>query len=179
MRDEELAELHVGLIARSPEAAVAFEAAMRPFVLGYLRKRGLSDEDADEVWNDAFLVAIQRAPTVIPIGIGLRRFVITVAHNRWVDKVRQAHRYPRTSIEEADKQDPGRAARLNDAQVAAVQDCLERAKPIYAAVMEMASRELTAQEIGQILDITKSNASKLRQRARTWFAECLKGVIDE
>lgn len=177
MRDEELARLHVGLIARDPEALATFEAAMRPLVRGMLRNKGLGDEDADEVWNDAFLVAIERAPGVEPLGLGLRRLVLTVAHHRGVDRIRREAHFPTTSIEQAEGREPDRAAPLDEVKAAAVRRCVDEAKPLFAAVMEMTSRGLTAREIGVILDLTEANAAKIRSRARAWFAECLKGVI--
>ena len=70
MRDEELAKVHVGVIARDPDALIAFESAVRPLVRGMLRNKRLGYEDADEVWNDAFLVAIEQASTVTPLGVG-------------------------------------------------------------------------------------------------------------
>ena len=61
--------------------------------------------------------------------------------------------------------------------MAEVQQCVAQAKPLHVQVIEMASRGLTSREISLVLDITEANAAKLRQRARLWFAECLKGVI--
>ena len=155
MREEDLAALHVGVIARDPAALTAFEAAVRPLVRGMLRNKGLSDEDADEFWNDAFLVAVERAAAVEPLGIGLRRLALTVAYRRAVDRIRQEVHYPRASIEEAEGQDSGRPIPLSEAAVAEVRRCLDEAKPLHSQVIEMASRGLTAREIGLFLDVTE------------------------
>ncbi len=177
MQAEDLAEIHIGVIARDADALVAFESAIRPLVRGMLRHMRLGDEDADEVWNDAFLVAIEQAATVTPLGLGLRRLAVTVAQRRAIDVIRKQSRHPQATIESADSHDPGRPIPLDEATAGAVRGCVERAKPLHAQVIEMASRGLTAREISVVLDISEANAAKLRQRARTWFAQCLEGVI--
>lgn len=177
MRDEELAKVHVGVIARDPDALIAFESAVRPLVRGMLRNKRLGYEDADEVWNDAFLVAIEQASTVTPLGVGLRRLALAVAHRRAVDLIRKRSRYPQSPIEDAEGREAGHPIPLDEATVDAVRECIERAKPVHVRVTEMVSRGLTAREISLVLDISEANAAKLRQRSRKWFAECLKGVI--
>lgn len=178
MHDEDLARLHVGLIARDGAALVSFEATMRPVVRGMLRRNGLSDDDADEVWNDAFLEAIERAPTIEPVGVGLRRFVLAVAHNRGVDRIRAAVRSRSASLEVAERPVATHLSQPNEALAAAIRGCLAELKPLHAAVIEMASRGLAASEIALILDISEANAAKIRGRARARMAECLKGVIE-
>jgi DNA-directed RNA polymerase specialized sigma24 family protein len=180
MRDEELARVHVGVIVRDPDALAAFESAVRPLVRGMLRNMRLAAEDTDEIWNDAFLVTVEMAPTVEPLGVGLRRLALTVAHRRAVDRIRQHVRFPRTSIEEAEgRRDAGSPLAIHETKASAVRRCIDQARPLHAAVMEMASRGLTAREISLVLNITEANAAKVRQRARAWFAECLKGVIPD
>jgi DNA-directed RNA polymerase specialized sigma24 family protein len=177
MRDHELAYLHLGLIVRDPDAFVAFEAALRPLARGMLRKLGLTNEDADEVWNDAFLIAIEHAETWKPLGAGLRRMTLTVAHRRGVDRIRREVRMPRVPIEVADVGGQSRDIPLVEATLKALRGCVDRAPGLFARVMEMASRGLTAKEIGRVLDMSEANAAKIRQRARVWFADCLEGVI--
>jgi DNA-directed RNA polymerase specialized sigma24 family protein len=177
MGNEDLAAVHVGVIARDPDALVAFESAVRPLVRGMLRHMRLGNEDADEVWNDAFLVAIEQAPSVTPLGVGLRRLAVTVAQRRGIDVIRKRSRHPQTTIEAAEGIYVGLGIPLDEATAGAVRGCVERAKPLHAQVIEMASRGLTAREISVVLDTSEANAAKLRQRARAWFAECLKGVI--
>lgn len=64
MTDDDLARLHVRIIAGDPDAYAAFEVAIRPLALGLLRARGVSEADADEAWNTAFLVAIDQARSI-------------------------------------------------------------------------------------------------------------------
>jgi len=179
MRDEALPEIHVGVIAGDPVALAAFEAAVRPMVRGMLRSMRLTAEDADEIWNDAFLVAVQRAADVTPLGVPLRQLALVVARRRAVDRIRRDARYPRAPVEAAEGRQCIRVAALAEHKVEAVRDCLDAAKPIHREVVEMTSRGLTGREIAAILDVSEANAAKLRQRARAWFADCLKGVIDD
>ena len=80
MTDDELTNLHIRIIAGDNTALPEFEAAMRPSGPRYLRRKGLSDEDADEVWNDTFLIGIGRASSLEPVG------------GRWPPEVRSSRR---------------------------------------------------------------------------------------
>ncbi len=110
MTDDELTNLHIRIIAGDNTALPEFEAAMRPLVRGYLRRKGLSDEDADEVWNDTFLIGIGAGVVLEPVGVGLRKFVLRVAHNAAVDRIRWAVAHPEAPLENAESQtSPGRS----------------------------------------------------------------------
>lgn len=179
MRDEELAEIHVGVIAGDAAALAAFESAVRPIVRGMLRSMRLAAEDADEIWNDAFLVTVQRAAEITPLGVPLRQLALVVARRRAIDRIRREARYPRAPVEAAEGGQTARTAPVDEHKAAVVQDCVHAARHIHREVMEMTSRGLTGSEIATILDLSEANAAKLRQRARAWFADCLKGVIDD
>jgi RNA polymerase sigma factor (sigma-70 family) len=179
MNDDELADLHVRIIAGDPESHAAFEAAMRPRILGLLRVLRLTDADADEVWNDAFLAAINRAPSIEPVGIGLRRFVLEVAHNKAVDLIRRAAARPILPLDVVEADPPVSTPVGDPRKEARVRSCLENARPAYADVMEMTSRGMTASEIATVLGKSEANVAKIRSRARAWFANCLKGILDE
>jgi DNA-directed RNA polymerase specialized sigma24 family protein len=177
MNDDELAELHLRLIAGDTSVLLAIQTALRGRVLGLLRTSGVADADAEEVWNDAFLAAIERAPTLEPLGIGLRRFLMRVARNRGVDRVRGAINRNEVELDPSDGQRSGRVTPMDPDRAAAVQRCVDAARPVYAAVMEMTARGLTASEIAVVLDKSEVSVAKTRERARRWFADCLSGVI--
>jgi DNA-directed RNA polymerase specialized sigma24 family protein len=178
MNDDELAELHLRLIAGDFSVLPSIQTALRGRVLGLLRISGVSDADADEVWNDAFLAAIDRAPTLEPLGIGLRRFVMRVARNRGIDRIRGAMSRNEVELDVTDGQKTGRVTPMDPDRAAAVQRCVEAARPVYAAVMEMTARGLTASEIAVVLDKSEAGVAKTRERARRWFADCLSGVVE-
>ena len=178
MNDDDLADLHLRIIAGDPDAFSAFEAAIRPRVYGLLLSKRFNEADVDEAWNDAFLTGIERAASIEPLGIGLRRFVVSVAYRRAVDLVRRSAARPDTPLDDADE---GRAplTPVSDPEKEVrVQGCVDAARPAYAAVMEMTARGMAASEMAAVLGKTEANAAKLRSRARVWFARCLEGVLD-
>lgn len=179
MNEADLADLHLRIIAGDPDGLAAFEAAMRPLVRGMLRRKGLPDEDADEVWNDAFLAGINRAPFIEPLGTGLRNFVLGVAHNKGVDLIRRAVARPDVPLDPALADPPPSRTASDQRKKERVRDCVQTARPAYAAVMEMAARGMTASEIAAVLGKSEASVAKQRSRAKAWFANCLKGILDE
>jgi RNA polymerase sigma factor (sigma-70 family) len=179
----DLVALHVGVIARDPDALAEFEQRLRPLVLGWLRSKGVQDADAGEIWNEAFLAVIDRAAQLGPLGASLRPFTMTVAHNLWVSRVRKATRLDEVALEaaaDAASADAGQAGvtSLSPAQLAHLERCLESARPAYRDVVEFAARGLATDEIAKIVQKTKANVQKLRQRGCAWLRSCLKGILD-
>lgn len=175
--------MHVGIIAGDIAAQQAFEAAVRPYALGIATRPGLSIDDAEEIWNDAFRVGLERAPTIVPLGRPLRAYVLSVAHAAAVDRVRARARRnasglegAETDIDELSISSGAMTTSLTDAVIGAITTCLESASPLHREVMTMTANGLTAREIARITDITEANAAKIRQRAREWFKNCLGGV---
>lgn len=184
MDDAGLKRLHVGIIAGELPAQVTFEREVRPYALGIATRRGLSLDDAEEIWNDAFRVGLERAPTITPHGSRLRAFVLSVVHSASVDLVRLRKRRNEVEFEGAQTEiDAISAMRresessLSQAILDALNRCLDTASAIHRDVITMASNSLTAREIASALAVTEANAAKIRQRARAWFARCLEGVV--
>jgi RNA polymerase sigma factor (sigma-70 family) len=174
MNSDDLERLHVGVIAQDPVALIDFEAALRPIVLGLVRHKGLSYEDADEVWNDAFLAAINRARTLTPLGAGLRAFTLHVAHMRAVDRIRVSTRRPATVPIDEQFPQPARSLEASDVELRTpLDDCLDQLPPDQRAVLEMTSRGLTASEIAEIIGKGEEAVAKARQRSRVRVAQCL------
>ena len=126
-----------------------------------MRRKGASDEDADEIWNDAFLAVIERAGTIEPLGLGLKPFALSVANRRWIDRVRVLTRMPTQSLPDDSSAPIPSTSPPDPGRMAAVEACSERARPSYREVLEMASRGLTAAEIAAILDMSEANAAKI------------------
>jgi RNA polymerase sigma factor (sigma-70 family) len=179
MTDDDLARLHVRIIAGDLDAYAAFEAAIRPLALGLLRARGVNEADADEVWNTAFLVVIERARSITPIGVGLRQFALGVVYRKGIDAIRRARSRKEVPIDERAGNPNSRVGPVDAAKAQRVRDCLGAARPIYAAVIEMTAQGLTAAEIALILGKSDGSVDKLRLRARAWFAQCLGNLGDE
>lgn len=179
--DDGLVALHVGVIARDPEALIAFEQSMRPRVMGWLRSKRVQDADADAIWNEAFLAVVDKAAGVKPLGGPLARYTMTVAHHLWVSRVRDAVRRDEVALEavaDVVVTKGGRGTELDLSQVERIDQCLGAARPTYRAVLEFESRGLATSEIGTILGKSDANVQKLRQRKRAWFRRCLGGIFD-
>ena len=180
MNDDLLKNLHTRILAGDSDAWPDFEAAMRPFVIGYLIGRLRLDEaDADEIWNDAFLEAVDRAATVEPLGTGLRSLVLTVARNKGVDRIRRAAARPTVPIGGMQEDSMAREIVIDARKAERVRRCTEAAPPGFTAVMEMTARGLPASEMATVLGKSEQAVAKMRSRARAWFRECLKGILDE
>jgi DNA-directed RNA polymerase specialized sigma24 family protein len=177
MNDNELADLHLRLLAGDAAALSELDGALRGPVLGLLRAVRVADADAEEVWNDAFVAMIEHAPTLEPLGLGLRRFILRAAHNRGIDRIRGAINRREVELTATDSSGAGHISPIDPERAAAVQRCLAAARPLYAAVIEMTARGLTAGEIAAVLDKSEAAVAKARERARKWFADCLSGVI--
>ena len=179
MTDAELAELHLRLLAGDAAVLSELDGALRGPVLGVLRAARVADADAEEVWNDAFLAMIEHAPTLEPLGVGLRRFILRAAHNRGIDRIRGAINRREVELTAAadSSGEPAHVSPMDPERAAAVKRCVAGARPLYAAVIEMTARGLTAGEIAAVLDKSEASVAKTRERARRWFADCLSGVI--
>ncbi|NUR07361.1 MAG: RNA polymerase sigma factor [Nocardioidaceae bacterium] len=79
-------------VAGEEGALAAVYAALSPKVLAYLRARGA--EDAEGLTNEVFLHVIRRLEGLVGGADGLRTFVFSVAHARFVDEVRRRARRP-------------------------------------------------------------------------------------
>lgn len=185
MNDHDLTRLQIGIIAGDPAAQVAFEAEIRPYALAIATRRGLPLEDAEEIWNDAFRVGLERAPSIMLPGRRLRAFMLSVVHAAAVDRVRLRRRRREADLEGAEPEiealatmhsAPPRSS-LSAAVATAVRGCVEGASELHRQVMTMAANSLTAREIATVLGITEPNAAKIRQRARAWFARCLEELV--
>jgi DNA-directed RNA polymerase specialized sigma24 family protein len=181
--NDALKRLHVGIIAGDQAAQVAFEAAVRPYALGIATRRGLPLEDAEEIWNDAFRLGLERASTIMPPG-RLRAFVLCVTHAASVDRLRLRVRSNEVEFGGAEPEidamsatQRASATSLSEAVVDALRRCLQTASALHCDVITMAANSLTAREIASALAMTDANAAKIRQRARAWFALCLEGVV--
>ena len=184
MDDAELKRLHVAIIAGDPVAQVEFEAAVRPYAFSIVRRRGLSIDDAQDLWNEAFQFGLEQAPTVTPVGRPLRAFILHVVHTKAVDLVRLRSRRGDVGLEAAEPALELAAARtrplvttISDVVATALNRCLEAASQIHRDVMTMMANGLPASEIAALLGLSEANAAKLRQRSRAWFKACLEGVI--
>lgn len=79
-------------VAGDADALTDVYAELSPKVLGYLRARGA--DDAEGLTNEVFLHVLHRLGGLVGGATGLRTFVFSVAHARYVDEVRRRARRP-------------------------------------------------------------------------------------
>jgi RNA polymerase sigma factor (sigma-70 family) len=72
---------------------------LSPIVLGYPRSHGVPDPEA--VTSDIFVSVLQRMDRLVGGVAGLRTFVMSVAHARYVDEARRRRRQPRAAAYDA------------------------------------------------------------------------------
>jgi RNA polymerase sigma-70 factor (ECF subfamily) len=72
---------------------------LAPIVLGYPRSHGVPDPEA--VTSDIFVSVLQRMDRLVGGVAGLRTFVMSVAHARYVDEARRRRRQPRAAAYDA------------------------------------------------------------------------------
>jgi RNA polymerase sigma-70 factor, ECF subfamily len=70
---------------------------LAPIVLGYLRSHGVPDPEA--VTSDVFVSVLQRMDRLVGGVGGLRTFVMSVAHARYVDEARRRRRQPQAAYD--------------------------------------------------------------------------------
>jgi RNA polymerase sigma-70 factor (ECF subfamily) len=69
---------------------------LAPAVLGYLRGRGA--RDAEDLTGDVFVKVTVGLPRFRGNQAALRRWIVTIAHNRLVDEIRHADRAKETNL---------------------------------------------------------------------------------
>lgn len=176
--EEALIGAHLAIIAGLGSGIASLDEILRGRVLRMLVHKGVHPDDAEEAWNDALLAAAEDAPDLLPLGLGLKKFAIRVAHRRGIDAMRRASSHPQTELPEELSSGFLAAPSIDEATARRVNDCLEAAPNDYAAVAEMASRGLAASEIAAVIDKNEANAAKIRSRALAWLRRCLEGLLD-
>ena len=176
--EEALIGAHLAIIAGLASGIASLDEILRARVLRMLVGKGVDRDDAEEAWNDALLAAARDAPDLVPLGLGLKKFAIKVAHRRGIDAMRRVSSRSQTDLPEELSSGTSAASSLDEATTRRVNDCLEAAPNDYAAVAEMASRGLAASEIAAVIDKTEANAAKIRSRALAWLRRCLEGLLD-
>jgi RNA polymerase sigma factor (sigma-70 family) len=94
------AGLHLGIIARQEEAIAAWEERYRRVMCASAARKGLPTGDAEDAFADTLLEVVLKAPDLLPLGEGLRRFAYTVFRNKVADQLRRRPVLPPTSLDD-------------------------------------------------------------------------------
>lgn len=189
------AELHVGILAGDQGAVARWHDRVAPSVRGLLRRKGIPDQDAEEIFDDVFVSTIRRAATITPLGSGLRRYIVGAAAHKIADHYEKASRRAETlplRDEDAEPDEtiaPGRrdpvvaAAIARSTPVATsvspavrrLRDCLEKVRPGVRRLAEMWMDNATEDEIADALRIAKTSVRKYVQRMKAALQGCIEG----
>ncbi len=94
-------QLVAAAVAGDGDALAAVYAEISPQVLGYLRARGA--EDPEGLTNEVFVHVLRRLGGLVGGAVGLRTFVFSVAHARYVDETRSRSRRPAEATYDPDR----------------------------------------------------------------------------
>ena len=173
-------ELHERIIANDPSALAAWQDATKPAIVRYVVKRGLSIDDAEEIWNDAFLATVLEAPTLERDGSSLRRFVFTVARNKAIDRRRRAPAEPPLPLNDELLTVPlGRTVlQPDERRVTALRECLGEIRERYLIVLQMKNDGYGVDEVARVLEIAADSVYKVIERAKRWMRDCVTGRLE-
>jgi RNA polymerase sigma factor (sigma-70 family) len=175
-------QLHT-LILTGDEAALAvWEDRTRPDVLRMLANDGTTPDDAEEIWQEAFLATwgrLFKAPPLEPLGESLRAYVFRVASNLRAKQRAAANRSIATVplFDETDET-VGRSIPTPDsARVRALRDCLDNGTARVRLVAEMLMEQMSRRQLAAALGIAESSVGTIVARTKAILAECIEGGL--
>jgi RNA polymerase sigma factor (sigma-70 family) len=96
-------EIVTAAVAGDSDALGTIYAVLSPKVHGYLRARGADDPEG--LTHEVFVHVLRRMGGIVGGAAGLRTFVFSVAHARYVDEVRRHDRRPKHAAYRAELDD--------------------------------------------------------------------------
>lgn len=187
------AQLHVGILAGDETAIGAWHARIAPRIRGWLRVKGIPDQDAEEIFDDVFISTVAHAARITPIGSGLTRYIFRAASNQIAEyyeglKTRVGTLPLQERDTDADEaQSSSHADPVAQAAVAQlapseprlspraqlVLECLEEVAPGVRRVAELVMERLPEEEIAARLHIAPVSVRQYLRRMRLAFMDCL------
>jgi RNA polymerase sigma factor (sigma-70 family) len=167
-------------------AVAEWEELYRDRLIAYATRKGLSPEDAEEAFGDAFFATMKRASSLEgPLGLSLRRHAFGVVAN----KIADFHRNASHHVDSLDKLFEENPAGLPvypvspsvqpDARIAnAVRMCLEAIKASYRVLLELLYYEgLPAEAVAELLGVEVNTVYKTKGRAISRIKPCLEEAL--
>jgi RNA polymerase sigma factor (sigma-70 family) len=182
------AGLHLGIIGRQEEAIAAWEERYRRVMCASAARKGLPTGDAEDAFADTLLEVVLKAPDLLPMGEGLRRFAYTVFRNKVADRLRKRPPVPLASLDDlvGTQREPSAAvlplSALQAEQVSPnVSRCLEQLSDrdrllIESIYFEEISPIVIAERSGVKLNSVYQAAGRALKRVRPCLEKLLLGV---
>ncbi|MDO7867805.1 RNA polymerase sigma factor [Nocardioides jiangxiensis] len=173
------------LVARArdgdADAVGVIYSTLAPKVLGYLTMRGAEDPEA--LTSEVFLAVIQQRRQLHGGADGVRRFVFSVAHHRYVDDVRRRNRRPATlAYEPSDDprtDSPAEDVAIEQVSLAEVRALLRQLTPDQAAVISLRMMgDFSLQETADLLDRSVGSVKQLQRRALEALRQMITNEVD-
>jgi RNA polymerase sigma factor (sigma-70 family) len=188
------AELHVGILAGDQGAIGRWHDRIAPVVRRVLHRKGITNEEAEEIFDDVFVSTIRHAATITPLGSGLRPYIMGAVRRKIADHFEasktRVETVPLRDDDDAEAETTGRpdpvatvaiarsaVATATDASPAVrrLQDCLEKVTPGVRRLAELWMDESTDDEIAEALGIAKTSVRKYVQRMKAALQQCIEG----
>jgi RNA polymerase sigma factor (sigma-70 family) len=181
------AELHHRIIDADEEAIAIWHDRTIGGVMKMLARKGLSPEDAEDVWNEACFETIARAGKLTPLGESLRPYVYQVAKNLSARLFQKRLATPTTSLDALEERTQGRGFGRGEVRKVAgtdrpsepvlrLRDCLERAPEKDQLVAKLLMENASAAEIALVLEVSVDNAYQIKRRTLARLRECIEGA---
>jgi RNA polymerase sigma factor (sigma-70 family) len=173
-------QLHTLILAGDEAALAAWEDRIRPDVLRMLANDGTKPEDAEEIWQEAFLATWRRlfnAPPLEPPGESLRAYAFRVASNLRAKQRVAANRSIATVplFDETDEPVGRPIATADSARVRVLRECLETGTERVRLVAEMLMEQISRRQLAAALGIAESSVGTIVARTKAILAKCIEG----
>jgi RNA polymerase sigma factor (sigma-70 family) len=188
------AELDVGILAGDQRAIGRWHDRIGPVVRRVLHRKGIRDEEAEEIFDDVFVSTIRHAVTITPLGSGLRPYIMGAVRRKIADHFEatktRVETVPLRDDDDAEAETPGqpdpvaavaiaRSAAATTTSVSAavqrLQNCLDKVEPGVRRLAELWMDESTDDEIAEALGIAKTSVRKYVQRMKAALQQCIEG----
>lgn len=174
------AELHTLILAGDEAALAAWEDRVRPDVLRMLANDGTAPEDAEEIWQEAFLATwarLMKEPPLNPPGESLRAYVFRVASNicgrNRAARARSIETVP--LIDETDEPTTAGVATMDSVRVRALRDCLEQGSERVRLVAGLLMEQISRPQFAKALGIAETSVGQIVVRTKMVLADCIEG----
>lgn len=172
------AELHALMLAGDEAALAAWETRVRPDVLRMLANDGTTPEDAEEIWQEAFLATwarLMKDPPLTPPGESLRAYAFRVASNicgrMRTARARSIETVP--LLDETDEPTATAIASVDSARVLALRECVEQGTERVGLVARLLMEQLSRRQLAKALGIAETSVGQIVARTKMVLAECI------
>jgi len=172
------AELHALILVGDEAALAAWEDRVRLDVLRMLANDGITPEDAEEIWQEAFLATwarLSKEPPLAPPGESLRAYVFRVASNicarQRAARARSIETVP--LLDETDEPSATSIATVDSARVLLLRDCIQQGSERIGLVAKLLMEQISRRQLATALGIAETSVGQIVARTKKVLADCV------